>query len=53
MRPVPPGGGRLSPPRGLGGGFSANALRFQTAAQTARFLPKFTNVAGGSRLSHA
>ena len=40
-------------PRGLGSGLFANALRFQTAAQTARFLPESTNVAGGSRLSHA
>jgi len=53
MRPVSSAGRCLSLPRGLGGGFSASARSLQTAAPTARFLPEFTIVAGGSRLSHA
>jgi hypothetical protein len=53
MRLVSSAGRCLFLLRGLGDGFSAIGRSSQTAGQTARFLPKFTNVAGGSQLSHA
>ena len=53
MRPVSSAGRCLSLPRGLGVVFPRALEVSKPQPQPRRFLPEFTIVAGGSRLSHA